>query len=148
MKVLYKWKGSSALLASVVLLGTTATTLAEASSTIRFSGAIVAPTFGITASSVEPATPATHARGSNIAPDGTVAITFSACPDCAVGADVSIAAVDRSGPGPAATNVRRVADGNPRYHIGSAGGVVRFQPPRVSAPQAPERLYTVVTSYL
>ncbi|WP_322059590.1 hypothetical protein [Paraburkholderia sp. J63] len=133
--------------------------LAGTGGTIRFSGAIVEPTFGITAA------PGSFAGASNtsapmwtVAPDGALSIAYVAAPNSRAYADVSIVALgdnaSASLAAPAAVSVsaagravdRRQVDGNERYGIGSAGGVIRLQAGALSRTAGPT-LVSVVTSY-
>ncbi|NLP61885.1 hypothetical protein [Paraburkholderia sacchari] len=133
---------------------------AGAGGSIRFSGAIVEPTFQITATRG----PSAGASSSTKVPtwtveaDGAVSIAYVAAPNSRVYADVSIVALEGNAAGSHATPnpapvsatdrmaYRREPGGNGRYGMGSAGGVIRLRAGDLSRTTG-LTLVSVVTSY-
>ncbi|HKT95139.1 MAG TPA: hypothetical protein VJS30_01210 [Paraburkholderia sp.] len=128
--------------------------LAGTGGTIYFSGAIVEPTFSIIAAPGRFAdASSTNAPTWTVEPDGAVSIAYVAAPNSRAYADVSIVA---PGGNASAAHVsvsladravhRRQVDGNERYAIGSAGGVIGLRAGPLSRAAGPT-LVSVVTSY-
>ncbi|MFD1558055.1 hypothetical protein ACFSHT_20900 [Paraburkholderia silviterrae] len=127
--------------------------------TIYLSGAIVEPTFQITAAPGSFAdASSTSAPAWTVEPDCAVSIAYVAAPNARAYAEVSIVALggnagaSHATPAPVSVSVadgavyRRQVDGSGRYGIGSAGGVIRLQAGDLSQATGPT-LVAVVTSY-
>ncbi|WP_156992296.1 hypothetical protein [Paraburkholderia oxyphila] len=128
--------------------------------TIYFSGAIVEPTFQITAAPGRfSGASSTSAPAGTVEPDGTISIAYVAAPNSTAYADVSIvesggnAGVTHAAPATVSVSAtdraayRRPVDDNGRYGIGSAGAVIRLHAGDLSHATGPV-LVSVVTSYL
>jgi hypothetical protein len=147
-----------ALVASMLIAACSAA-LAGTGGTINFSGAIVEPTFGIAAAPGRLSDTSTTSPPSwTIEPNGTVSIAYVAAPGSWADADVSIvesgatASASRAAPLPVSMSsmgravYQREVDGNGRYAIGSAGGVIRLHAGPLSHTSGPT-LVSVITSY-